>query len=78
MKSIPAINRSIDTFGNDMHSMRVLSYLKDISAPQTELSYLCQSMGWKLSFLDRLSGENKFEVQAEVDFEFKGVKKILS
>ena len=49
--------------------MKVLSYLREISAPQTELTYLCQSMGWRLSFPED-SREGGFEVVAEVDFEF--------
>lgn len=56
MKNISAVDNSFETWGNDTHSMKVLAYLKDISAPQTELSYLCQSMGWKLNFIDKISG----------------------
>jgi hypothetical protein len=73
----PAVaDRSFETWGNDIHSMKVLSYLREISAPQTELTYLCQSMGWRLSFIDR-SGEGGFEVVAEVDFEFGKAKQQL-
>lgn len=39
-----------DTWGNDTHEMKVLTYLIDLSAPQSELSYLCQEMNWKLAF----------------------------
>lgn len=45
------LSKLSDTWGNDPHEMQVLTYLIELSAPQSELSYLCQEMNWKLDFL---------------------------
>jgi hypothetical protein len=62
----PIVDESFETWGNDLHSMKVLTYLREISAPQTELTYLCQAMRWSLNFVDHPGGEGKFEVVAHV------------
>jgi hypothetical protein len=51
-----------------------MSYLMEISAPQTELSYLCQSMGWQFRFRDELAYDGEFEAIAEVKLEYNSLK----
>jgi hypothetical protein len=62
----------------DPHVKKVMNYLMEISSPQTELTYLCQSMRWKMNFMDKFAEGGLFETIVTVEFDFKKVKKILN
>jgi hypothetical protein len=75
--SFTNFNEGVVEYEDSSHERRVSEYISKLSAPQTELTYVCQHFGWRSNFKDNMLPNGTFEVSTEMDFEFKNFKKPL-